>query len=363
MSSDSGAGIRILAFVVAIAMVVGAIVLRQRLDGGDDAGNAAPSPTGASTAASEPEPTGPLRIVCATEFAPVCKALRDGATDGVEVTVEPAGTTADRLVGASGAAPLDGWLVTAPWPEIVADRRARAGEGALLTTDITTVATSRLVIAIWNDRAAVLADRCGAIDWSCIGDAATGTWEAAGGQAGWGSPKPGFLAPDITGTGLLVVGQQASERIGRADFSSRDLADDGFRAWFTGLQRSVPSFTPSGGSHLTEMLQFGPSRVDIVGTTAAEATRLLARGGTRGENIEVVTPEPAVNATVVVASAPGRFDAVDPVLAGDTALAALEELGWPVEVLAAGDAAATDDGVPPPGSLEALQGLWAEVVR
>src|SRR5262245_20042152 len=101
-------------------MVVAAIVIRNVLIEGDDG-------DGGSSG------SGTARLVCATEVGDACNAL-DG--EGVKVTIEPAGVTAARLTSLTDAEArdpgLDGWLVPAPWPELVRSSRQQAGLGPVI---------------------------------------------------------------------------------------------------------------------------------------------------------------------------------------------------------------------------------------
>src|SRR5919202_6922334 len=96
---------RLLALLAAAAMVAGSVAIRSRLD------------------RNEEDRTNPVRVVCASELGRVCDSV--GRT-GARVTVEAATTTAERLGTSSGDDPgLDGWLVPAPWPQIVDGRRGQ----------------------------------------------------------------------------------------------------------------------------------------------------------------------------------------------------------------------------------------------
>src|SRR5689334_20638090 len=91
---------RVGALVLAVAMVVGSLLVRSRID------------RSRTTA----------RLTCATELEAACRAIGHG----VKVTIEPAGVTADRLAGLDPGADagLDGWMTPGPWPQAVdADRR------------------------------------------------------------------------------------------------------------------------------------------------------------------------------------------------------------------------------------------------
>ncbi len=351
---------RVVAVLAATAMVVGALALRDQLDGGDGGPDVTVSPGGRPTADPGGD-DGAERVVCADDLRAVCEALIDGV-DGVSLVFEGAGVTAERLAG-SERPDLDAWIVLAPWPAVVDDARQRGGRDPLFTDATTTLASTPLVLVVAADRAAVLDQRCGTITWACVGEVAGGSWAAAGGEPAWGAPKPGHAAP-TTAAGLLVTGQAAASRLDTTAFSARDLAADAFRGWFTTLERAVTTFTPSSGSHLRQLLQFGPSTVDVVGTTEAEAAALLPLVGDRAANVRVVHAAPLLVADLVVAELDGGL---------------ADRLAGRVEILAGagwrtGDAPPSTFGdwpvlptprvpLPSAGSLEALQSTWREVVR
>lgn len=104
----------VLALVLAVAMIAGALVIRGGRGG--DAGLLGGDDT--------------LSVVCASELEAACRALGDD----VEVVVEPAGVTAASLSAADATVDADAWLTLAPWPEIVAGNRQRAGLDTLSDT-------------------------------------------------------------------------------------------------------------------------------------------------------------------------------------------------------------------------------------
>src|SRR5437870_12756132 len=135
---------RIGAVVAAIAMIVVAVVVRDRIN----------------------EKQTTTRLTCSTELAEACGHLGGG----IKVTVEPAGTTFDRLVKlAPGDDPgLDGWLVAGPWSEMVNDQRRRNAVPELFPSTAPLLAASPLVAVVESQRAAFVKSKCGdAPQWAC----------------------------------------------------------------------------------------------------------------------------------------------------------------------------------------------------
>lgn len=328
---------RVLAMVAAAAMVAGSLALRSRLD------------------RREEDRATPLRVVCAAELSPACDSID---RTRARVTVEPAGTTADRL-GRSTAddAGVDGWLVPAPWPEIV-DGRRRANQLVPLFPDTTApLARSPLVLVARRALADRLGPGCGGpLGWKCLGEAAA--------PGGADTPKPGHPDPSVNAVGALVIGQATAAFFGRGDLSTLDLDDPGFARWFTALERAAPPLA-SGGSPLNEMLGTNFAVYDAVGTLEAEAAPVLTGSAVR-DRVVLLYPSPMATADVVLASAGGTATRrARDVAAGDTTRRALAGAGWRVE----GVSRATDpplpptNGLPSPGFLDALRARAEEVRR
>ena len=348
--STLGAVPRLLAAVVAVLMVVGAIAVRARLDEGGGGGG--------------PE----LRLVCSTELSQACEELADRSRARLRVTVEPAGVTANRLASAqAGEVGLDGWLVAGPWPDIVEGARQRAGLEPVLRTG-PVAARSPVVLTAWPDRAALLRQRCpqGQVTWRCLGDVAGQPWGALGGPAVWGQVKPGHAHPGEQALGLTTVAAATVSFLGRSDLARVDVEEnDAYRAWLTRLERSVPTFRPSAGTPLADMVLKGPAAFDVVGTVEAEAGPLLATTA-RPDKPQVIYPSPVTTADVVLGTVPrepGRR--LTEVLGSGAARAALAEAGWrvPDERRAAGVLTTPplppQSGLPDPGVLDTLRQLAA----
>lgn len=336
---------RVLALIAAVAMVVGSLVVRSRMDEGSGGGRD-------GSAGSE------LRLVCATELAPVCAAL----DKDLAVKVEPAGVTADRLSrdGADGPASIDGWLVPSPWPEIVQASRRRAGLEPQLEAG-PTLARSPLVLAVWPDRLIALRQRCsGEVTWRCWGEVSGQPAEQV---------KPGHAAVDEA-VGLATVGAATAGYFGRADLARIDLEEnDDYRSWLARLERAVPTFRPSAGTAVRDMLLKGPAAFDAVGTSEAEAAPLVATSA-RPVKPMVIYPSPVTTVDVVLATVPGnRARQVGAAAGGDSGLDALAAGGWRVPRRRPANGIPTQPDLPPAsglpdaGILDFLRTLSKEVTK
>ena len=341
---------RVLAVVAAVGMVAGSLLLRDRLDRRDE------------------ERSQTLRLTCGLELEQACRRIVEAAGSGrIALTVEPAGTTADRLATVGDDPGLDGWLAPEPWPGIVDGRRRAAAMPVLFGGSRPTLARSPLVLVVWKDRAAALAGRCGGPPgWRCLGEAAAaGPWTASGGRPEWGPLKPGHGDPGSDGVGLLVLGQAVAGWFGRSDVSAGDLDDDAFARWFSALERAVP---PSPTSPLELMLAAGPAAYDATGTTEAEAGPLLSRSARRA-SVDVLYPSPMATADVVLATT-GTASAASSLrrlVSGEDGRHALAEDGWRVPGQPRAEGVGDSPPVPPTtglpsgGLLDALRSRWREV--
>lgn len=324
---------RLLAVLVAAGLIVGALATRDRVD--------TPGLPGADPAGT---------VVCATELRQVCDDL---AGDGLAVRVQDAGVTLDELAADDPPA-IGAWLTLRPWPQMVRDRREHAGLEVLLGDDSATLAVSPLVLAVWDDRAEVLAGVCEPVSWRCVGDVAGGTWADVGGPDTWGPVKPGHADPIRSAGGLLALHQATADRLGSTDYTRRDLDDPAFFGWFTTLQDAVPDFRPSSGSPLLAMAQVGPAAFDVVGAVEAEVLALRERAAERVERLEVLPGEPPVAAEVVVVAVSPDTRVAERV--ADAAPDLLAARRWSTQDAQAAHA------VPSPGALEALRATWSEVI-
>ncbi len=317
-----------------------------------------------------------VRLLCTTELEAACTDLSESSD--VSVTVEPAGTTAQSLVALPDdqRPDFDAWLAPAPWPQMVDVQRR--GKRPLFAGPSDPIGRSPLVLVARADRTPVLeaTPACnGKVDWKCLGAVAGRPWtDLPGGQAAWGSVKPGPGDPALSATALAVASQATSEFLDTTDYARDDLENDQYLDWVSGIERAVPKLPPTAGSPFADMLQQLPTATyDVVGTTEAEADPGIAGAAPdRRKALTLLYPEPVVTADVVltaVAKGPIKDDAE--ALAGDNDLAAaLARHGWrvPGQSSARGvrntPALPRRSGLPPdPGALVALQETWRGVPR
>jgi hypothetical protein len=282
---------RILAVLLAIGMVAGAIYIRGRIDDDDGSGGGGSDGSG--------------QLVCDPVLEAACRAVSD------DVVVEDAATTAERVIGADSFEG-DGWVTAGPWPAMVDELRETAGRTPLFGDGGRVVASSRMAL---------------------VGPAETpGPWRAVGDAVAAGDLRLGWRDP-ASGLGVLHVGAFAVGFFDGPDFATNDF-DAAFRGYLEGIEEEAEV----ARNPLERRLQQGISFAEAVLSFQGEADRLLeeAAPGRRG-GLQPLYPEPVV--------------AVEAVLAGTEAGAgdlrdALQEQGW--------DVPSSRSGLPSPGVLAAL---------
>jgi hypothetical protein len=294
-------------------------------------------------------------LVCSADLGQVCDELQSAYSGRVEVTVEPAGATADRLRTVEGDPGLDGWLVADPWPAIVDGGRQFATRDPLFAAGSPPIARSPLVVVAWKEREEALRPTCpeSRVGWKCLGEAAGRPWIERNGRGDWGDVKVGHADAADDGTGLLVLGQATVEFFGRTDLSTFDLDDEGFQRWFSGLERPM---RPSPTSPLGTMLSIGRAAYDAVGTTEADAG-IVDRAASRAA-LTRLYPSAMVTADVVLAATPGDRGSRLREIVATRSRESLTESGWKAPG-AAGLPPTT--GLPSPGFLDALRSRAREV--
>jgi len=129
---------------------------------------------------------------------------------------------------------------------------------------------SPLVFAVWADRARVLLNKYGKIDWPAVHSAVTlkNGWSDIAGNPAWQLVKFGQTRPDQSNSGLLTIALLAYA----ANNEQRDLTVDQlntaqFKQYFKDIEDAVNAFGHSSGTFLQNVvIQQGPAMYDIVTT-------------------------------------------------------------------------------------------------
>jgi hypothetical protein len=262
---------RLLAVVVAIGMVAGALYVRGRIDDEDDGGRGGGS-------------GGDLTLVCDPQFESACREASDS------VLVEDAATTAERLLG--GERPPDAWLTPGPWADIV--DALRSGQAPLYPAHGAVLASTRLALV--------------------SGPGGPSRWKALGTQTGEGDLRLGWRDPD-SGLGVLQLGAFTA-----GWFGTDDVATNDFDPAFEDSLDRITNEAETASSPLGRRLQQGVSFAEAVITTETEARALLeqAAPGRRGD-LRPLYPDPVVSVEAVLA---GSGDVADDLRS------ALKDDGW-----------------------------------
>lgn len=188
-------------------------------------------------------------------------AAQDWRGDPPPAAISPASSLWVELLRSEWAARNSGQVVSAADP----------GTPLMLTP---------LVAVAWGERAGVLWPGEVRDFWGNLHDALAdergwvGVAERNGFAAGspehqqaegWGFVKLGHTSPLTSNSGaqtLMLLAYAYHNKAG--DLSLADVAAPGFQAWLREIEGAVDEFGDSTGRFMTNMVQFGPSRYDLV---------------------------------------------------------------------------------------------------
>lgn len=126
-----------------------------------------------------------------------------------------------------------------------------------------------LVLVAWEERAKALWPNGPPAQtfWQDIHDALVDPagWQGRGGLAQWGVVKFGHTSPATSNSGEQALVLLAYGYYGKTSgLSEDDIRNSEFQAWLRDIERSVPEFGDSTGTFMTSMVQYGPSKYDMV---------------------------------------------------------------------------------------------------
>ncbi len=143
--------------------------------------------------------------------------------------------------------------------------------------------SSPLVLLAWQDRAALLRQRFGGLDWQSLHQALTARdgWAGIpGGNAAWGLVKFGQTRPDRSNSGLLTLALLALAVTGsNHSLSVADVRADSYLQFMRGFEDAVNQFGSSSGTFLDCVVRYGAAEFDIVTTYEHLALARLAASG------------------------------------------------------------------------------------
>ncbi len=337
---------RILALVAAIAMVVGAVVVRRVIDDNSTA------------SVTQPTRGGPLRVVCSPELGDICSTQLFGA-DSV-VTVEEPLVTLDRLAKSETPADVDvdAWLAPGPWGELLTAERERRGVAAL-GRSVDTLAQSALVLVSVKTRTPTLVTECVSLTPKCVPATAGRPWDSINGDAAWGRVKTAIADPLRTGTGLVAAGAITQDFFGRSDLASSDLDaspeyTDALRNLAVDVQRRPDIVTPVRAM-LTRAGDY-----DLVLAAEADARLIRVRVSESRFRID------CVRQTATVSIRPVLFGEVDEKVINPITRQAFADEGWsvtgtrPADTLASTSCPTNQTGGIPAVLLLHIADLWRQ---
>ena len=330
---------RIGAIVLAAILIGGAVLLRRAVTGGSD------SPT------TEP-PASATAVTCIPELESACRALaaRDA---GIQLTIEPAGSTYERVVADPSSAP-EAWVTMAPWPAMVSSAVAVNGGTEPFPTDLA-VGTTDVVMVGRTARMGALTQHCGTLSWRCVGDVAGQPWPSVGGEAAWGVVKPSHADAAQSAVGLLGFSTIVSDYWGRTDYTGADLEnDDAFQSWLARFERAIPTYGDAANTPFALLL--AQPRLDVVATTGAEVAETA---GAQAPDLTTSPPnvQPHPQAELVVAGG----EAADGIAHG--MLSVVPGLkGWSAPS-GGQPTPPVGTGMPGPDVMIALRDLWEGVAK
>jgi hypothetical protein len=314
---------RVLAVLAALAMIVGAFVYRygSPFDGGSGNGHGDGSN---GTGSAEPA------VVCAAELGQdVCDAIDAG---GRRVVVEPAATTADRLIKARGFGDADvaGWLAPGPWAAMVNEGRRLGSKAVLFNSKGRNLADTPLVAVSRKGQVLPGCDPA-AVTWRCIGDASQQPATRIGAD------------PPSSSSRLFLRAAALDGLFGNATWATNDLdaPPEGTpdpNTWLGNLDQRLGQAPGFGAPTLGDFV-VKPGSVTVFLTTGAAAT------GAPASSFDARTPTPAVKIAATYTAAAQGGHQIDT----DRAAKALATAGWTVQ------SGAKNEGLPSPGVLLALR--------
>jgi hypothetical protein len=322
---------RLLAAVVAIALVAGAFALRGTLSD-DEEGSTTDGPGATNDAVGEGDGDGEAyRLLCDADLGEeACTAVAEAT--GAEVEVMTAGEVLAE--GGTAAEGADLWLTLDPMPGVLDTTRDEAQLDPITGEEATPVASSSLAVLTFD---ASRLDCREPVAWACLVEPV----------------RPEVAVPTLDSSlGILIAAVGSAGLVGSTDFSittfrntdERDLVDD--------LISGRPTAAGATAADQADAMVLRPGAASAAVTIAGLAERQAASAQGRNRGLGTVSLFPPVTVGVVLAGLGSRGEeavaALAPGVSEQTVLEALGVGGW------TGPPAATS-GLPEADLVYALQ--------
>lgn len=184
--------------------------------------------------------------------------------------------------------------LNADWKNPKIPNKGGSGEKDVVSAP-TILLNTRLVLAMWNDRAAVFEKLAGTSKyknktWALLHDLATTGWSLTGNPS-WGKLKLAQSDPTRSNSGLLALRLMFAEW--QASHPNAKPSDAAFVAWMRAIEGSVPAgeFADTTGNALEAMLAGGAAKYDAA---VAYEQNVLARVAQDKTLVRILYPTPTL---------------------------------------------------------------------
>ena len=293
---------RLLAAVLAIALVVGALVVRGALSGGDD-DDATSGPGGGSGG-------GDHHVLCDEDLGEATCAALEGLDGVADVTVARR-DDAFALLGEDARVPYDAWLTLDPLPEVLDVLRATA-TAAPLGGEPLAVASAPLAVLSFEGSPLACPPP---ITWDCLVEPL----------------DPAVASPsEDTALGLVAAAAAAAGLMDGTRFGIDAFRADPARDLLADFLDEATSAGTTSADQTARALQAGRASGAVTIARLAEQRATSAQGRSRGFAVRPLEPTVAVG--VVLAplgpTGPEAVADLEDGVTGQTVIDALAEAGW-----------------------------------
>ncbi|QYG93487.1 hypothetical protein HC251_14345 [Iamia sp. SCSIO 61187] len=300
---------RLLAVLVAVALVAGAFVLRGALADEDEPTTNGPGTTTGAGGGDDGD-GGPYRLLCDADLGEeACTAVAEAT--GAEVRT----VTAGEVLADGGAAAEDAdlWLTLDPLPGVLATVRAEADLGAITGEEPAPVASSPLAVLTFDGSPF---DCLEPIAWACLVEPV----------------RPEVAVPGLDSSlGIVVAAAGSAGLVGSTDLNITTFRDTEEADLVDDLISESPSAAgDTAADQANAMLRPGSASAVVTVEGLAERQASTVQGGNRG--LSTASLFPPVTVGVVLAGLGPEGDAAvrasSEAVSGQTVLLALVEGGW-----------------------------------